>query len=117
MTQIESKSKSLGVLPMVKFYMDQIKLFPLLDKYLPKPKTMDLAPAQVLSMMIMNIITSVRPMYKVSDWVAEYLDGIGEVPSNALKYNDDRLARTLDRLFECDRQSLINVIKLRENKY
>jgi transposase len=107
MTQIESKSKLLGVLPMVKFYMDQIKLFPLLDKYLPKPKTMDLAPAQVLSMMIMNIITSVKPMYKVSDWAAEYLDGIGEVSSNALKYNDDRLARTLDRLFECDRQSLM----------
>ena len=107
MNQIESKSKSLGVLPMVKFYMDQIKLFPLLDQYLPKPKTMDLAPAQVVSMMIMNIITSVRPMYKVSDWVAEYFDGIGEEPSNALKYNDDRLARTLDRLFKCDRQSLM----------
>ena len=59
MSQIESKSKLLGVLPMVKFYMDQMKLFPLLDQYLPKPKTMDLAPAQVLSMMIMNIITSV----------------------------------------------------------
>ncbi|BBO81131.1 hypothetical protein DSCO28_16970 [Desulfosarcina ovata subsp. sediminis] len=92
---------------MVKYYMDQINLYQLFDRYIPKSNVMDLAPAQVLSVLVMNIITSVRPMYKVSDWVAEYLDGIGELPKNALKYNDDRLARTLDLLFNCSRQALM----------
>jgi transposase len=107
MDQIESKTKLLDVMPLAKHYMDQLNLYQLFDRYFPKSNMMDLAPAQVLSVMVMNIINAARPLYKVSDWVAVYLDGMGEEPSDALKYNDDRLARTLDRLFDGDRQSLM----------
>ena len=38
----------------------------------------------------------------------EYLDGKAEKMKNAAKYNDDRLARSLDALFEADRHSVMS---------
>ncbi len=43
----------------------------------------------------------------MSDWAADYPDGIGELPDEAAKYNDDCLGRNIDRLYECDRNALM----------
>lgn len=107
MDRIESKTKMLDVMPMVKHYIDQLELHRLFDRYMPKSMKMELAPAQVLSVMVMNIVNAAKPLYQICDWAAEYLDGMGEKPSHALKYNDDRLGRNLDRLFKSDRKSLM----------
>lgn len=107
MDQIESKAKLVGVLPLIKYYMDQLRLGELLDRYLPKPPNMQLRPAQVLSVMVMNIITAATPLYKIHEWVADYLDGLGEPSAEANQYNDDQLGRNLDRLYRADRQSLM----------
>ena len=107
MKDIDSKTKLLDVKPMVEFYMDQLCLQELFEKYMPKTPKMSLAPADVLSLIVFNIINSPSPFYKVSEWAADYLDGIGEQPDVAAKYNDDCLGRNIDRLYGCDRNALM----------
>jgi hypothetical protein len=56
---------------------------------------MEIAPAQVLCMMVMNIMVSAKPLYRMEDWLHDYLDGVTEMRCEAGKYNDDRLGRNL----------------------
>jgi transposase len=107
MSRMDTKLKDLDVLPMVKHYMTELKLYELFDKYVPNDRRYEIKPAQVLSMMVMNIVVSAKPLYHVDQWLIEYLDGKAEGIENAGKYNDDRLARCLDDLFEADRHGLM----------
>jgi len=108
MNRINSEAWLPDVKPMVCYYMDQLQLFELFSKYMPQTPKMHIAPADALSMTVFNIITAPRPLYKISEWAADYPDGIGEQLQKASKYNDDRLGRCLDRLYECDRKSLMS---------
>jgi transposase len=103
---MDTKIKQVEILPLVKYYMDKLGLARLFDKYVPN-KGMDIAPAQVLSMMVMNIMVSATPLYRMEDWLHDYLDGVTERRFEAAKYNDDRLGRNLDLLFDVDRPSLM----------
>lgn len=104
---IDSKAKLMDVKPLVNYYMDQLSLHQLFEKYIPQTAKMQVAPADALSMMVFNIINTPNPLYKVSEWAADYLDGIGEQPQEALKYNDDCLGRNLDRLYFSSRNELM----------
>jgi len=99
--------KQLDVLPLIKYYLDELNLFSLFDKYIPNKHNADIDPAQVLCVMVMNIVGAARPLYQVADWLGPYLDGVTEPMIEAAKYNDDRLGRTIDALFEVDRSSLM----------
>ena len=103
---MDTKIKQVEILPLVKYYMDELGLARLFDKYVPN-NGMDIAPAQVLSMMVMNIMVSATPLYRVEDWLHDYLDGVTEGRFEAAKYNDDRLGRNLDLAFDADRASFV----------
>ena len=94
------------ILPLIKYYMDKLGVAQLFGKYIPN-KGMEIAPAQVLSMMLMNIMVSAKPLYRMEDWLHDYLDGVTEERFEAAKYNDDRLVRNLDFLFDADRSSFM----------
>ena len=72
MDHIEAKVKKIDVLPMVKYYMDQLDLYSLFEKYIPKPSRCPVEPAQILTIMVMNIICASNPLYKIEEWLAEY---------------------------------------------
>jgi transposase len=72
-----------------------------------KPKGCTVDPAQILSMMVANIVCASHPLYKVEQWAANYMDGLTEYSCNASIYNDDQLARKLDLLFKADRNSFM----------
>jgi transposase len=108
MEEITARTKKIDVVPMVKHYMDELNLFGLLQKYVPKPENSTMEPAQVLCMMIVNLICASKPLYKVGEWLADYMDGLSESPVNAGSYNDDQLARKTDLLFYADRNSLMS---------
>lgn len=95
---MDTKSKKIEVLPLNKFYMEALGLADLFDTYVPN-NGMEIAPAQVLCMMVMTIMVSAKPLYRVDDWRHDSLDGVAERRAEAGKYNDDRLGRTLDLLF------------------
>ena len=107
MNNIDVNTKKIDVMPLVVYYMEKLHLDKLFEKYIPSSKKMILTPADVLLKMIFNIITSPKPLYAFSDWLVDYLDGIGSDPIIAKKYNDDCLGRNLDRLYKCDRNSLM----------
>ena len=106
MDQIDVVTKRVDVLPMVKHYMNQLNLHSLFSKYVPKPKCCPVDPAQILCVMVANIVCASQPLYKIEQWVADYTDGLSETPINAAQYNDDQLSKNLDRLFDADRNSL-----------
>lgn len=108
---MDAKITQLDVFPLVKYYLDQLKLAMVFQKYIKKGKA-EIAPAEVLCMLITNIVISPRPLYQVDSWLAEYTDPKGEERLIAAKYNDDRLARALDKLFETDRHNLMTEISL-----
>jgi transposase len=108
MRAMDTKIKQVDVMPMVKHYITELRLHELFDQYIPNDRGFEIKPAQVLCMMVMNIVVAVKPLYKVDDWLIEYLDGKAENMENAGKYNDDRLGRCLDVLFDADRHGLMS---------
>ena len=107
MDQIDVITKKVDVLPMVKYYMDQLGVYDLFAKYVQRPKSCPVDPAQILSVMVANIVCASHPLYKIQQWAADYTDGLSEYPLNASDYNDDQLAKNLDRLFDADRHSFM----------
>ncbi len=107
MQPVDTRIKQLDVLPLTKYYMDKLGLYGIFDKYVPNKNGAEIAPAQVLCMMVMNIINASRPLYLMENWLEDYLDGVTERRIEAGKYNDDRLARNLDWLFGADRNSML----------
>ena len=107
MDQIGVITKKVDVLPMVKYYMDQLGIYGLFAKYVKKPKSCPVDPAQILSIMVVNIVCASHPLYKIKQWIADYTDGLSEYPLNASDYNDDQLVKNLDRLFDADRHSFM----------
>lgn len=105
--KITSKTKRVDVLPLVKHYITELNLYELFKKYIPKQSNATMEPAQALCMMILNIICASHPLYRVEEWLAEYTDGMAENVFNASQYNDDQLGRSLSKLFNADRNSLM----------
>ena len=106
MDDITVKIKRVDVLPIVKYYMEQLSLYEIFNKYVPTHENCHVEVSKSLCVMIANIICSKRPLYKVQEWLSEYSDGLGEEPLDAAPFNDDRLGRALDALFKADRGSM-----------
>ena len=109
------KLHKVGSFPIVKHYMEELGIPELFSKQLPQVKGEPIH-SDCLCVLIQNIIISVRPLYKISDWLKDYTDGQTEFGMESNKYNDDRLGEALDVLYESDRHSLmsgasINAIK------
>ena len=107
MDKIDVVTKKVDVLPMVKYYMDQLGIYGLFAKYVENPKRSPVDSAQILSIMVANIVCASRPLYRVEQWAADYMDGLSEYGFNASIYNDDQLAKKLDLLFKADRNSFM----------
>ncbi len=117
-SEIDACTANIDTLPLIKHYMTELGVYPSLKEFVPKGGA-EIEPAECLCVMISNIINNRKPLYKVNDWLADYADGRGEPHVNADKFNDDRLARCLDGLYEADRNSLIarlsaNAIRVHE---
>jgi hypothetical protein len=115
--KLDAYAKSVDVYPLVKHYMSELNLFELFKKYVSKGNA-ELEPAEGLCILIVNILSANRPLFKVEEWLTDYADGKGEAIIEAGKYNDDRLGRNcLDRLYKADRNSLMTEISAMAIKY
>jgi transposase len=103
---IESQFKKLDIMPMVKYYMDQLGLHELFSRFLPHDRCIIPTPT-VLCVMIMNIICAGNPLYKIEEWLTDCTDGFGEQNDVSKHYNDDRCGRSLDRLFDSERGTMM----------
>ena len=76
MPPINTHIQQLNVLPLTKYYMDQLNLYKLFDKYVPNSGA-DVKPAQVLCMMVLNIVNARKPLYRIT--VVPYRGVAGEL--------------------------------------
>ena len=103
------RSQRLGCLPIVNFFLTRIGVAEHLGTYLPADDVrLRMAPAAVIAVLVRNIVAGHRPVYALGEWAAPYDPTVlGLVPGDVELLNDDRVGRTLDRLFDSDRASLI----------
>jgi transposase len=107
--QFTLHSQNLGCLPIVNFFLARMGLADHLATYLPAGDArLRLTPAAVVEVVVRNLVVGHRPVYALGEWAAAYDPGLlGLRAGDAEMLNDDRVGRTLDRLFDADRASLI----------
>ncbi len=107
--EFELRSEMIGPLPVVNHFLSRMRIAEILQKYLPNDDArLRLAPAAVIGVLVRNIVVCHRPVYAISEWAMPYHPGVlGLAPGDPQALNDDRLGRTLDRLFDADRATLI----------
>jgi transposase len=107
--QVTLSHKKLASLPVVNWFLTRLRLSEILDRYLPADDArLRLAPATVVTLLVRNIELSHEPLYALSEWASSYEPSLLDLESGDLSaLNDDRVGRTLDRLFDADRASLL----------
>jgi transposase len=112
------ESLEVGCLPILNSFIERMELESLLTKHLPQPSLLPgrepaIAPAKVLLVLVRNILLSRQPLYGVSQWLSTFVPSyLGLLSSDLPLFNDDRLGRHLDLLFEAPQASLLTDIVL-----
>lgn len=108
----ESTVTKLGIIPIAHQFIEELGIASLFDTCLESGKE-DISHGQVATILLLNLLDSSSPLYKVSDWLSEYSDGLGEFAAEAGKYNDKRLGATLDAIYGGDRHGLLTSLSAR----
>ncbi|MGH2675968.1 MAG: IS1634 family transposase [Actinomycetota bacterium] len=110
----ELASEALGPLPVVNHFLARIGLAGRLDRHLPSDdRRLRLAPATVIGVVVRNLVVGHLPLYALGEWAAPYQPALlGLSAGDAEALNDDRVGRTLDRLFDADRATLVTEVVL-----
>ena len=87
--------RHLGALPVLYALLEVLRVREVINRYCPTQAEVD--HGTVALVLVLNRLTLPLPLYKVADWLAQtvlvYTLGVP-----AAKFNDDRLARTLDAI-------------------
>jgi transposase len=100
------ESLEVGPLPLIRWMLDALGVEAILQRHLPEPargRPRQLAPARCIRVLLENILLSRQPLYAVPQWLAGFVPEQLGLSADLLRlFNDDRIGRELDRLFECD---------------
>ena len=110
--ELQLHTKSIGPMPVISHFMHRLHLDDIMKRRLPVDHDPDTV--QCIGILVRNILVSREPIYGIREWVEKYppaLLGIGT--DQVQKLNDDRIGRSLDRLFDADRSSLMTEIVVR----
>lgn len=109
------ESRSFGALPVVNHFLGRIGMDELLERYIPPTdRRCRLAPSRALGLLLRNILLGRSPVYALEQWAAPFDPALLGVASSQIPLlNDDRIGRSLDRLFSADRASLLTEIVVR----
>lgn len=102
------KVQEVGAYPIVKYYVEELGVYELFEGEFSKDGKDGSLISSSLCILIMNIILSIKPLYKISGWLTAYSDGKSEFGYEANQYNDDMLGRSLDALYESNRSTLLS---------
>jgi transposase len=103
------KSFEVGALPLLQWFLDRIDLRSLLADALGKADPrLRLSHLDSALLLVRNFTLSRHPLYGVPEWARRFVPERLELSQAQLALlNDDRLGRTLDRLFLVDRRTLM----------
>jgi len=102
-------STTVAALPIVNHFLSRLRFTELLSRALPPPDTRSqLDPAITLTALLKCLILSRNPLYSVIEWASPFLPSLLGCSSAQLsQLNDDRIGRSLDRLFDADRNAML----------
>jgi transposase len=99
--------RHLGALPVLYALLETLQVREIINHHCPTAADVDYG--TVVLVLILNRLMAPRPLYRVADWLARtVLVYIVGVP--AAKFNDDRLARTLDAISQHSRDIWQDVV-------
>lgn len=102
------KSYRLGALPILDRIIRRLRLDDFLrDSLPPEDPRQKIATSTGLLLLLKNLLVCREPMYGVGEWAAKHLPESFDLAAAQLPHwNDDRVGRCLDRLFDADVPSL-----------
>ena len=112
--EFELEGEVLGALPVINHFLDRLGLEELLETYLPHDdRRLKLAPAKAIGVVVRNLVIGHEPVYALGEWATPFDPVLlGLAPGEVGLLNDDRVGRTLARLFDADRASLFTTLVL-----
>ena len=113
-TDFQLHSELLGPLPVINHFLARMRLGASLERFVPdNDARLRLPPAVVLGVAVRNLVTHRQPVYALAEWAAPYDPGLFDLfDGDVDALNDDRVGRTLKRLFDADRASLLTEVIL-----
>jgi len=106
--------RQLGAVPVLYALLEELQVRPIINRYCPSVREVDHGTVAVV--LIINRLMAPRPLYRIADWLAQtvlvYYLGVP-----ASKFNDDRLARTLDALAPHARDIWLAVVSQAIQRY
>jgi uncharacterized protein DUF4277 len=106
--EVDLVRRRVGALPVVNHVLDRLRLAEIVDRYVPcDDARLKVTPAQVVGVLVRNLLLGHRPGYAVGGWAARFDPALFGLTATQIPYlSDDRVGRVLDRLFDADRASL-----------
>ena len=94
-----------GALPIVNYYLDQLGIDELFEEAFPTSKRAEISHAKALGALLRNIILRDRhPLYSHAEWCKNIQPSLLKMlPEQTERLNDDRIGRSLDKVFDSDR--------------
>ena len=108
------KRFSISGIPLIKSVSDVLNLKHIFSKYIPSYGNEKVPVIDSLMLLIWNITLGRQPLYELSEWIKGIdpkCHGLDEQSVNSL--NDDRFGRALDKLYLCDRATLMTDVVLK----
>jgi len=108
------RTERLGPLPLLNHFIDRIGLAALLDRHVPtKDRRCTVPHARALGVLVRSILVEREPIYRQHETVATFAPtAFGLAQDEALALGDDHVGRSLDRLFDADRGTLLTEVVL-----
>ena len=98
-------------LPLVYWAVKKLKLESILEKYIPSHGSEKIPAAKSLMLILYNLTLGRLPLYELEEWCSKINSkSIGETSIPVGILNDDRFGRSLDKLYDTDRSSLLTEI-------
>ncbi len=110
--ELQLHTRFVGPMPVINHFMHRLHLDHIMKRRLPVEHDPDTV--QCMGILIRNILVSREPMYGIREWAEKYPPALLDMGTDQVqKLNDDRIGRSLDRLFDADRSSLMTEIVVR----
>lgn len=102
-------SRRIGALPILERFLKRLRLEDFLRKHLPREdRRFRVSTATALLLLVRNLLVSREPLYGIGEWAARHDSRwLGLSDELVLALNDDRVGRSLDRLFDSDIAALV----------
>jgi transposase len=116
LTDVTLESLEVGAAPVVRHFLQRLKLQTLFEQFLPAATTgapAKLSSAVTLTALVSHLLLSRQPFYALCDWFARRVpEHLGLEPQQVALLNDDRSGHALEQLFEADCASLLTALVL-----